>query len=332
MSPMRSGRNTHGRGRARLAERACTPGAAGADGGGPAGPPPNGGNGVIRGTTRRRHTSNQILMLQNPTAASLVHHVAYKTWAQGRLALQRGDVETTNTTARPQQGTAETGITSAPENCTKNTHFAPAKAMTVSDNRPSWPTGPGCGARGRRRGRPGFDPTHQATRQRTRSHWCGGRRRVRRARAGFEIDHSERSSRVAISRAAGPDGARNTSGATSNTINDSGRRPRAHQAARPNKPPGGAWNTSGTISNNTRRRQLAGGRDLRRLEHQRCKTQPRQNKTARPHKGRAAESVSEPHRRTTMMSGSPRPLSWRTLEIPSLAATSFAVPSMRGSS
>ena len=36
-----------------------------------------------------------------------------------------------------------------------------------------------------------------------------------RARAGFEIDHSERSSRVAISRAAGPDGARNTSGATS---------------------------------------------------------------------------------------------------------------------
>ena len=168
-----------------------------------------------------------------------MRHVAYKTWAQGRLALQRGDVETTNTTARPQQGTAETGITSAPENCTKNTHFAPAKAMTVSvearpspakamtvsDNRPSWPTGPGCGAhsgggagcgaRGRRRGRPGFDPTHQATRQRTRSHWCGGRRRVRRARAGFEIDHSERSSRVAISRAAGPDGARNTSGATS---------------------------------------------------------------------------------------------------------------------
>jgi len=42
---------------------------------------------------------------------------------------------------------------------------------------------------------------------------CGGCRRARRARAGFEIDHSERSSRVAISRAAGPDGARNTRGA-----------------------------------------------------------------------------------------------------------------------
>ena len=187
MSPMRSGRNTHGRGRARLAERACTPGAAGADGGGPAGPPPNGGNGVIRGTTRRRHASNQLLMLQNPHRSQPRAPRRLQDLAQGRLALQRGDVETTNTTALPQQGTAETGITSAPENCTKNTHFAPAKAMTVSDNRPSWPTGPGCGAhsgggagcgaRGRRRGRPGFDPTHQATRQRTRSHWCGGRRR-----------------------------------------------------------------------------------------------------------------------------------------------------------
>ena len=47
-------------------------------------------------------------------------------------AQQRGDVETNNTTARPQQGSLETGITSAPEKCTKNTHFSPAKAMTVS--------------------------------------------------------------------------------------------------------------------------------------------------------------------------------------------------------
>ena len=47
-------------------------------------------------------------------------------------ARQRGDVETTNTTAHPQQGNAETDDTSAPENCAKNTHFAPAKAMTVS--------------------------------------------------------------------------------------------------------------------------------------------------------------------------------------------------------
>ena len=81
-------------------------------------------------------------------------------------ARQRGDLETDNTTARPQQGSLETGITSAPENCAKNAHFSPAKAMAVSvearsppakatgvsDNRPSWPTGPGGGARGRRRG------------------------------------------------------------------------------------------------------------------------------------------------------------------------------------
>ena len=56
------------------------------------------------------------------------------------------------------------------------------------------------------------------------------------------------------------------------------------------------------------------------------------NKTARPHRGQAAQPVSVTHRRITTMSGSPRPLSWRTSEIPSLAATSFAVPSMRGSS
>ena len=46
---------------------------------------------------------------------------------------KHGDAETNNTTARPpQQGTAETGITSAPENCTKNAHFSPAKATAVS--------------------------------------------------------------------------------------------------------------------------------------------------------------------------------------------------------
>ena len=59
-------------------------------------------------------------------------------------------------------------------------------------------------------------PSHTSATRRRR---CGGNRRVRRARAGFEIDHSERSSRVAISRAAGPDGARNTSGAASNKLN-----------------------------------------------------------------------------------------------------------------
>ena len=75
---------------------------------------------------------------------------------------KHGDVETNDTTAHPQQGTAETGTTSAPENCTKNAHFASAKAMEVSiphthkrakatmvsNHRSTWPTGPGRGARG----------------------------------------------------------------------------------------------------------------------------------------------------------------------------------------
>ena len=78
--------------------------------------------------------------------------------------------------------------------------------------------GPGCGARGRRRGLAGLRDDAPSHRSETWPHWRGGRRRVRRARAGFEIDHSEPpGSRVAISRAAGPDGARNTRGATSNT-------------------------------------------------------------------------------------------------------------------
>ena len=45
---------------------------------------------------------------------------------------QRGDVETNNTTARPQQRTGEIGVTSAPGKYTKNTHFSPAEAMAVS--------------------------------------------------------------------------------------------------------------------------------------------------------------------------------------------------------
>ena len=71
---------------------------------------------------------------------------------------QQGDVETGITSAQPQQVTAETGITSAQAKCTKNAHFSPAKAMVVSlphgykrakatgvsDNRPTWPTSPGC--------------------------------------------------------------------------------------------------------------------------------------------------------------------------------------------
>ena len=65
---------------------------------------------------------------------------------------QHGTTETAITSAHPQHGTTETAITSAPKNRTKNAHFSPAKAMAVSDKRAAWPTGSGCGARGRWRG------------------------------------------------------------------------------------------------------------------------------------------------------------------------------------
>ena len=110
---------------------------------------------------------------------------------------------------------------------------------------------------------------------------CGARGRWR-GLAGLRDD--------APSEARGADGER------------AGRRPRAHQVARPHS------------------------------RIRRCPEHPWVHTAARPHRGRAAQQVSEAHRRITTMSGSPRPLSWRTLEIPSLAAISFAVPSMRGSS
>ena len=129
-------------------------------------------------------------------------------------ARQRGGIETNNTTAHPQQGTAETGITTAAEKRTKNTRFSPAKAMAVSnprkharakatwvsDNRAARSTGPGRSAAGGGGAWLGFETTHQATHQQRKHRRCGGRRRDRRARAGFEIDHSEPQARVWRSR------------------------------------------------------------------------------------------------------------------------------------
>lgn len=74
---------------------------------GAAGPPPNGGNGLIRGTTRRRHAANQLLMLQTPTTTSLVRHVAYKTWAQGRLA-RKNSPNTAPSAAFPRKNSPST--------------------------------------------------------------------------------------------------------------------------------------------------------------------------------------------------------------------------------
>ena len=103
---------------------------------------------------------------------------------------------------------------------------------------PEGARGPGRGAGGRRRGLAGQRadaPSHASATRRRR---CGGRRRVRRARAGFEIDHSEPlGSRVAISRAAGPDGARNTIGAAS-TAGDQARLQAPLEIRTPRSTPG----------------------------------------------------------------------------------------------
>ena len=82
--------------------------------------------------------------------------------------------------------------------------------------------------------------------------------RDRRARAGFEIDHSERSSRVAISRAAGPDGDRNTSGAASNKLN---RKLRLHRRCEGRKRawPRCPWAAAGPGRGAGGRRQGQGG-------------------------------------------------------------------------
>ena len=117
-------------------------------------------------------TQGELFRARTHIRASRATNIAHRTQ-------KHGDVETNNTTARPQQGTAETAITFAPTNCTKNAHFSPAKAMAVSiprrhqrakatrvsveaqparakvtgvsHHRAAWPTGPDCGTRGKRR-------------------------------------------------------------------------------------------------------------------------------------------------------------------------------------
>ena len=149
---------------------------------------------------------------------------------------KHGDDETNNTTAYPRHGTAETNDTSAPEKCTKNAHFSPAKAMAVSNHRASSPAAPTRSARGRRRDpisthSHAIPPTHtsrldtqslkfqaihratnhrrQTTRQHARPHRCGGRRRpgcgARGRQQGLARQHTDTPDRLeAAARPAGP--------------------------------------------------------------------------------------------------------------------------------
>ena len=168
---------------------------------------------------------------------------------------------------------------------------------------------------------PDRETTRQTRPQHTRPNWCGGRRRdlprCRWAVAGPGRASSRSTSTHQHTRPHWCGGRRRDLPRCRWAVAGPGRasRRRAERSSQRGRLAGGPPPT-GTHS----------GRGLRRPEH------PWAHKTARPHRGRAAQSVSKAQRRITTMSGSPRPLSWRTLEIPSLEATSFAVPSMRGSS
>ena len=96
----------------------------------------------VREKTRPAHPSSHVSAKNSPSGPSNADFGPFFVrWANffAHEARQHGEIETNNTTAHPQQGTAETGITSAPENCTKNTHFSPAKAMAVSTGPPHRP-------------------------------------------------------------------------------------------------------------------------------------------------------------------------------------------------
>ena len=212
--------------------------------------------------------------------------------------------------------------------------YSPAKATTVSDDRPSWPTGPNCGAHGQRRhhrhpnvarnlSRSFFEtPQKHCNSNDTNSmlEQASGELRAklmgRRGLAGLRGDapsrrlaartargraaahghtkqpgptgvegaggtggHGRASRRGAersealASRAAGPSGARNTSGATSNTITRAGRRPRRSPA------PLGARNTRGATSN-TRKQER------RHHRHNQGKQKPQIPKDLRFHRAR----------------------------------------------
>ena len=126
-----------------------------------------------------------------------------------------------------------------------------------------------CGAR------PDNEPTPRTTRRHTRRRRCGGRRRDGRAGCG------------ARGRWRGLAGLRGD--APSHTS--------AHQVPLVWRAPEGPEGTGGLRDRPLRAKlacgDLAGGRALRRPEHQRSHTPHRHNKTAQPHRGRAAQIISE---------------------------------------
>ena len=185
-------------------------------------PSPNGGNGVIRDPTRRRHAASQFLMLQNP------HRRREGIRATGVPPDAGPDCGTCARRSRPRHPWTAARPGRASRRRTEPYVSTPNAAGVEGAK------GICRCARGRWRGLSGLRgdaPNHTSVDQAPP---------VWRAPEGPEGTGGLRDrplraagSRVAISRAAGPDGTRNTSGTTSKTISQVARRPRAHQAARP---------------------------------------------------------------------------------------------------
>ena len=156
---------------------------------------------------------------------------------------------------------------------------------------------------------PDNEPTHRATRQYTRPHWCGGRRRdlprCRWAAAGPGQALSRRTQPHASDPAPlawrAPEGPEGTGGLRDRPLRAAGSRVAISRAAGPDD----ARNTSGATSNNTRRGRLAGGppptgthsgRALRRPEHPwgHNETRPRPVARPRPRHAHAAPFTTAP--------------------------------------
>ena len=108
--------------------------------------PPNGGNGVIRDPTRRRHAEARLLMPQNPHRYQ--HGGRRKTGEPGRATQLGARLRCPRTAAGPGRTTSRR---------TKPTSTTPSPTGEEGAARPESQgelrdSGPGCGARGRRRG------------------------------------------------------------------------------------------------------------------------------------------------------------------------------------
>ena len=108
--------------------------------------PPNGGNGVIRDPTRRRHAEARLLMPQNPHRYQ--HGGRRKTGEPGRATQLGARLRCPRTAAGPGRTTSRrTKPTSTTPNPTGEEGAARPESQSELRN-----SGPGCGARGRRRG------------------------------------------------------------------------------------------------------------------------------------------------------------------------------------